>query len=64
MKKEDRRGRREGRERRDISFSCPFSGNSKAGFAPIAIGLTLGALTLIGGAFNPARATGPGERGE
>ncbi|KAI9140194.1 aquaporin-like protein [Paraphysoderma sedebokerense] len=40
------------------------SGNSKAGFAPIAIGLTLGFLCLIGGtvsggAFNPARVFGP-----
>lgn len=42
------------------------SGNTKAGFAPIAIGFTLGFLTFIGGsvsggAFNPARAFGPGE---
>ncbi|KAI8908546.1 aquaporin-like protein, partial [Gorgonomyces haynaldii] len=40
------------------------SGNTKAGFAPIAIGFTLGFLTLIGGtvsggAFNPARVFGP-----
>ncbi|KAL2915093.1 hypothetical protein HK105_205417 [Polyrhizophydium stewartii] len=40
------------------------SGNTKAGFAPIAIGFTLGFLGLIGGtvsggAFNPARAFGP-----
>jgi len=39
------------------------SGNTKAGFAPIAIGFTLGLLTLVGGsvsggAFNPARAFG------
>ncbi|KAI8923705.1 aquaporin-like protein [Entophlyctis helioformis] len=40
------------------------SGNTKAGFAPLAIGFTLGFLGLIGGsvsggAFNPARAFGP-----
>ena len=40
------------------------SGNTKAGFAPVAIGFTLGFLCLIGGtisggAFNPARAFGP-----
>ncbi|KAI9001758.1 aquaporin-like protein [Hyaloraphidium curvatum] len=40
------------------------TGNSKAGFAPIAIGLCLGALCLMGGSssggvFNPARAFGP-----
>ena len=40
------------------------SGNTKAGFAPVAIGFTLGFLGLIGGsvsggAFNPARAFGP-----
>ncbi|KAJ3083666.1 aquaporin-like protein [Rhizoclosmatium globosum] len=40
------------------------SGNTKAGFAPIAIGFTLGFLGLIGGsvsggAFNPARVFGP-----
>jgi aquaporin related protein len=40
------------------------SGNTKAGFAPIAIGFTLGFLAFIGGsisggAFNPARAFGP-----
>ena len=40
------------------------SGSSKAGFAPVAIGFTLGFLGLIGGtvsggAFNPARAFGP-----
>ncbi|KAJ3389054.1 hypothetical protein HDU92_001183 [Lobulomyces angularis] len=40
------------------------SGNSKAGFAPIAIGFTLGFLGLLGGSvsggcFNPARAFGP-----
>ncbi|KAJ3312850.1 hypothetical protein HDV04_002660 [Boothiomyces sp. JEL0838] len=40
------------------------SGNTKAGFAPIAIGFTLGFLcfiggTVSGGAFNPARAFGP-----
>ncbi|KAI9105523.1 aquaporin-like protein [Phlyctochytrium arcticum] len=40
------------------------SGNTKAGFAPFAIGFTLGFLGLIGGtvsggAFNPARAFGP-----
>jgi glycerol uptake facilitator-like aquaporin len=40
------------------------SGTSKAGFAPIAIGFTLGFLTMIGGgvsggAFNPARVFGP-----
>ncbi|KAJ3233709.1 hypothetical protein HDU81_002031 [Chytriomyces hyalinus] len=40
------------------------SGNTKAGFAPIAIGFTLGFLCLIGGsvsggAFNPARVFGP-----
>lgn len=40
------------------------SGSSKAGFAPIAIGFTLGFLTFIGGsvsggAFNPARVFGP-----
>jgi glycerol uptake facilitator-like aquaporin len=41
------------------------SGNSKAGFAPLSIGLTLGFLCFIGGsvsggAFNPARVLGPG----
>ncbi|KAH6560726.1 hypothetical protein BASA50_007238 [Batrachochytrium salamandrivorans] len=40
------------------------SGTTKAGFAPLAIGFTLGFLGLIGGtvsggAFNPARAFGP-----
>lgn len=40
------------------------SGATKAGFAPIAIGFTLGFLTFLGGtvsggAFNPARAFGP-----
>ncbi|KAL7751358.1 hypothetical protein RI367_003218 [Sorochytrium milnesiophthora] len=40
------------------------SGNTKAGFAPIAIGMTLGFLCLVGGtvsggAFNPARVFGP-----
>jgi glycerol uptake facilitator-like aquaporin len=40
------------------------SGQTKAGFAPIAIGFTLGFLTFLGGtvsggAFNPARALGP-----
>lgn len=40
------------------------AGTSKAGFAPIAIGFTLGFLTMIGGgvsggAFNPARVFGP-----
>jgi glycerol uptake facilitator-like aquaporin len=40
------------------------SGNSKAGFAGLAIGFTLGFLTMIGGnvsggAFNPARVFGP-----
>ncbi len=40
------------------------SGNTKAGFAPVAIGFTLGFLCLLGGsvsggAFNPARAFGP-----
>jgi glycerol uptake facilitator-like aquaporin len=40
------------------------SGNTKAGFAPLAIGFTLGFLAFIGGsisggAFNPARAFGP-----
>jgi hypothetical protein len=40
------------------------SGNTKAGFAPVAIGFTLGFLGLIGGtvsggAFNPARVFGP-----
>jgi len=40
------------------------SGNTKAGFAPLAIGFTLGFLTFVGGsvsggAFNPARAFGP-----
>jgi glycerol uptake facilitator-like aquaporin len=40
------------------------SGSSKAGFAPLAIGLTLGFLCFIGGstsggAFNPARVFGP-----
>ncbi|RKP22173.1 aquaporin-like protein, partial [Rozella allomycis CSF55] len=40
------------------------SGSTKAGFAPIAIGFTLGFLCFIGGstsggAFNPARAFGP-----
>lgn len=40
------------------------SGNSKAGFAPLAIGFTLGFLCFIGGsvsggAFNPARVFGP-----
>ncbi|KAI8622767.1 aquaporin-like protein [Chytriomyces sp. MP71] len=40
------------------------SGNTKAGFAPIAIGFTLGFLCLLGGsvsggAFNPARVFGP-----
>lgn len=40
------------------------NGNSKAGFAPIAIGFTLGFLCFIGGstsggAFNPARVFGP-----
>ena len=54
-----------------ISNSCSLppllkttSGNTKAGFAPVAIGFTLGFLCLIGGtvsggAFNPARAFGP-----
>jgi len=41
-----------------------LSGSGKSGFAPIAIGFTLGALvlasgTISGGAFNPARAWGP-----
>jgi glycerol uptake facilitator-like aquaporin len=41
------------------------SGSSKAGFAPLSIGLTLGFLCFVGGsvsggAFNPARAFGPG----
>ncbi|KNE72784.1 hypothetical protein AMAG_17112 [Allomyces macrogynus ATCC 38327] len=40
------------------------SGNTKAGFAPLAIGMTLGFLcfiggTVSGGAFNPARVFGP-----
>jgi aquaporin related protein len=39
------------------------NGKTKAGFAPIAIGLTLGSLCLLGGSvsgvFNPARALGP-----
>ncbi|TPX37241.1 hypothetical protein SmJEL517_g01104 [Synchytrium microbalum] len=40
------------------------SGNTKAGFAPVAIGFTLGFLGLLGssvsgGAYNPARAFGP-----
>eukprot|EP01012_Entosiphon_sulcatum_P049476 TRINITY_DN6809_c0_g1_i1.p2 TRINITY_DN6809_c0_g1~~TRINITY_DN6809_c0_g1_i1.p2 ORF type:complete len:329 (-),score=62.19 TRINITY_DN6809_c0_g1_i1:842-1789(-) len=40
------------------------AGTSKSGFAPIAIGFTLGLLTMIGGgvsggAFNPARVFGP-----
>lgn len=40
------------------------TGNSKAGFAPIAIGFTLGFLCFVGGstsggAFNPARAFAP-----
>lgn len=40
------------------------SGNTKAGFAPVAIGFTLGFLGLLGGsvsggAFNPARVFGP-----
>ncbi|KJE91777.1 hypothetical protein CAOG_002866 [Capsaspora owczarzaki ATCC 30864] len=40
------------------------TGNTKAGFAPLAIGLTLGFLCLLGGsvsggAFNPARTLGP-----
>jgi len=40
------------------------SGNTKAGFAPIAIGFTLGFLCFMGGsvsggAFNPARVFGP-----
>ncbi|KAJ3195495.1 hypothetical protein HK101_011931 [Irineochytrium annulatum] len=40
------------------------SGNTKAGFAPLAIGFTLGFLcfiggTVSGGAFNPARVFGP-----
>ncbi|KAI9204424.1 aquaporin-like protein [Polychytrium aggregatum] len=40
------------------------SGSSKAGFAPVAIGFTLGFLGLLGGtvsggAFNPARVFGP-----
>ncbi|KAJ3209380.1 hypothetical protein HDU82_000882 [Entophlyctis luteolus] len=40
------------------------SGNTKAGFAPLSIGFTLGFLGLIGGsvsggAFNPARVFGP-----
>lgn len=40
------------------------NGNSKAGFAPIAIGFTLGFLCFVGGstsggAFNPARVFGP-----
>ncbi|KAJ3103178.1 hypothetical protein HDU97_010311 [Phlyctochytrium planicorne] len=40
------------------------SGNTKAGFAPVAIGFTLGFLcfiggTVSGGAFNPARVFGP-----
>lgn len=42
------------------------SGSSKAGFAPLSIGLTLGFLCFVGGsvsggAFNPARAFGPGK---
>lgn len=41
------------------------NGNSKAGFAPLSIGLTLGFLCFLGGsvsggAFNPARVFGPG----
>lgn len=41
------------------------SGNSKAGFAPLSIGLTLGFLCFLGGgvsggAFNPARVLGAG----
>lgn len=41
------------------------SGNSKAGFAPLSIGMTLGFLCFLGGsvsggAFNPARVFGPG----
>eukprot|EP00158_Paraphelidium_tribonemae_P003706 Partr_v1_DN26309_c0_g1_i1_m42934 putative Aquaporin len=41
------------------------SGNTKAGFAPLAIGLTLGFLCFLGGsvsggAFNPARVFGAG----
>lgn len=41
------------------------NGSSKAGFAPISIGLTLGFLCFIGGsvsggAFNPARVFGAG----
>jgi len=40
------------------------SGDTKSGFAPIAIGFTLGMLSLVGGsvsggAYNPARAFGP-----
>jgi len=40
------------------------SGNTKAGFAPISIGFTLGMLSLVGGsvsggAYNPARVFGP-----
>ncbi|KAI9148621.1 hypothetical protein H9P43_010102 [Blastocladiella emersonii ATCC 22665] len=40
------------------------SGNTKAGFAPLAIGMTLGFLCFLGGsvsggAFNPARVFGP-----
>jgi len=40
------------------------SGTSKAGFAPLSIGFTLGLLSLVGGsvsggAYNPARAFGP-----
>lgn len=40
------------------------SGSSKAGFAPLSIGFTLGLLSLVGGsvsggAYNPARAFGP-----
>jgi len=39
------------------------SGNTKAGFAPLAIGFTLGMLSLVGGsvsggAYNPARVFG------
>jgi glycerol uptake facilitator-like aquaporin len=42
------------------------NGNSKAGFAPISIGFTLGFLCFLGGsvsggAFNPARVFGPGK---
>lgn len=35
------------------------SGSYKAAFAPLAIGTTIGALSVIGAAYNPARVFGP-----